>query len=189
MTSVAGVRRKVVAGAVALVLVGASGALAAQLVGGSGPGDDGQVLPREEQVTPADLGDGRLDWLQYADATEGLSMVGAPEPGSDGSARLSSPLVIPQGRGLMPELGLEYDSGGGNGWTGMGWDISVGDVAVDTSFGVPHFDAKRESESYLVDGSMLVPNALGDAWETRVRGDREDFTRQVEGEYERINPA
>ena len=109
-----------------LALVAGAGAVAAELVGGSGPGDDGQVLPREEQVTPADLGDGRVDWLQYADATEGLSLVGAPEPSSDGAARVSYPLVIPEGRGLMPELSLEYDSGAGNGWAGRGWDLSVG---------------------------------------------------------------
>lgn len=186
MTSVSGVRRKVLAGVVSLALVGGSTAVAAQVAGGSGPADEGQLLPREEQVTPADLGDGRVDWLQYADATEGLSLIGAPEPSSDGGAKLSYPLVIPEGRGLMPELALEYDSGGGNGWAGLGWDISVGDIAVDTAFGVPHFDATRESESYLLDGAMLVPNALGNAWEPRQRGDREDYTHQVEDEYQRI---
>lgn len=179
-------RREVVAVAVTLVLVAGAGAAAAELVGGSGPGDDGQILPREEQVTPADLGDGRVEWLQYADATEGLSLVGAPEPSSDGGAHVSYPLVIPEGRGLTPDLSLEYDSDGGNGWTGLGWDLSVGEISVDTAFGVPHFDPARESESYLLDGAMLVPNALGEAWESRVSGDREDYTRQVEGEYERI---
>ncbi|GAA1060582.1 SpvB/TcaC N-terminal domain-containing protein [Agromyces bracchium] len=186
MTSRPSTHRTIIAGAVTLALVAGAGAVAAELMGGSGPGDDGQVLPREEQVTPADLGDGRVDWLQYADATEGLSLVGAPEPSSDGAARLSYPLVIPEGRGLTPELSLEYDSGAGNGWAGRGWDLSVGEIAVDTAFGVPHFDPDSESESYLLDGAMLVPNALGDSWAPRTRGDREDFTRQVEGEYERI---
>ncbi|GAA1797689.1 SpvB/TcaC N-terminal domain-containing protein [Agromyces neolithicus] len=179
-------RRLVIAIVATVALVAGTAAVAAELLGGGAAGDDGQILPREEQVTPADLGDGNVDWLQYADAAEGLSLVGAPTPSSDGGAHLSYPLVIPGGRGLMPELSLEYDSDGGEGWTGLGWDLSVGEISVDTAFGAPHFDAARESESYLLDGAMLVPNALGDAWEPRVRGDREDYTHQVEGDYERI---
>ena len=37
-----------------------------------------------------------------------------------------------------------------------------------------------ESETYLLDGDMLIPNALGATWAPRVHGDRQDYTRQVE---------
>ncbi|GEM_PF-1329699 len=150
---------------------------------GLGPGE---ALARESILTPDELGDGAFDGLQYADATEGLVVVDAPEASSDGGAHLAYPLPIPAGRGITPELSLEYDSSGGNGWVGVGWDLGVGEVAVDTTFGAPYFDADHESESYTLDGDSLVPNALGDTWEPRVSGDREDFVRQVETEYEQI---
>ena len=59
---------------------------------------------------------------------------------SGGGAQLSYPFVIPPGRGITPDLALDYDSGGGTGWVGLGWDLSVGDISVDTAFGAPHFD-------------------------------------------------
>ncbi|WP_153395385.1 SpvB/TcaC N-terminal domain-containing protein [Ornithinicoccus halotolerans] len=149
-------------------------------------GLDGATLGREPAMTPEQLGDGTVDGLQYADPVEGLSLVSPPEASTSGAAELGYPLLLPPGRGITPELALTYDSGGDNGWVGLGWDLSVGEIAVDTSFGAPHFDAGLESESYTIDGEPLVPNALGETWEQRVRGDREDYTRQVENDYERI---
>ncbi|GLI28356.1 hypothetical protein ARHIZOSPH14_25980 [Agromyces rhizosphaerae] len=167
----------------ALATTGAIAATGGFEGGGLGPGEP---LARESILTPDELGDGAFDGLQYADATEGLVVVEAPEASSDGGAHLSYPLPIPAGRGITPELSLDYDSSGGNGWVGTGWDLSVGEVTVDTTFGAPYFDANHESESYTLDGDALVPNALGDEWEERVPGDREDFVRQVETEYEQI---
>jgi RHS repeat-associated protein len=143
-------------------------------------------VDRESLLTPDQLGDGIVDGLQYADPSEGLAMVQPPEADSGGSAQLSYPLVIPPGRGITPDLALNYDSGGGNGWVGLGWDLSVGEISVDTAFGAPHFDPAFESESYLLDGDVLVPNATDGAWEARQSGDRQDYTRQQETEYEQI---
>lgn len=172
------------AAAVAAVSLIATGALAVtgQFGGGVTPGD---VLPRESLLTPDDLGDGAFDGLQYADPTEGLALIDPPEASSDGSAQLSYPILVPQGRGMTPEISLDYTSSTDPTWLGLGWDLDVGSIDVDTSFGVPYFDTAKESESYAIDGAMLVPNALGDAWEDRI-ADRQDFTRQVETEYEQI---
>ena len=145
-----------------------------------------EALGREPLLTPEQLGAGAIDGLQYADPTEGLSLIDPPVPDTSGSAQLSYPLLVPPGRGVTPELTLTYDSAGDNGWVGLGWDLSVGEVAVDTTFGAPHFHPDLESESYLLDGDPLVPNALGESWEPRVAGDREDWTRQVETSYEQI---
>ena len=140
----------------------ATGAIAA--TGGFGGGvEPGEVLARESLLTPDELGDGGFDGLQYADPTEGLALIDAPEASSDGSAQLSYPIIVPQGRGMTPELSLDYTSSTEPSWAGLGWDIGVDAVEVDTSFGVPYFDAAKESESYSLDGAMLVPNALGEA--------------------------
>jgi len=149
-------------------------------------GADSETLAREPQQSPEQLGDGTLDGLQFADPTEGLSLIDPPTAANDGGAHLSYPLTIPAGRGLTPELSLDYDSGGGNGWLGQGWDLSVGEIAVDTRYGAPYFDPTLESESYTIDGTPLVPNALGDSWEPRSSTDRQDYTRQVETEYQQI---
>lgn len=149
-------------------------------------GDTSATLGREPQLAPTQLGDGSIDGLQFADPTEGLALVDPPAASNDGGVHLSYPLLIPAGRGITPDLSLGYDSGAGNGWVGQGWDLSVGEIAVDTRWGAPYFDADRESESYTIDGEPMLPNALGDAWEPRVRGDRQDYTRQVETSFAQI---
>jgi hypothetical protein len=88
---------------------------------------------------------------------------------------------------------LSYDSSGASSWAGLGWDISVGDISVDTEWGVPLFCPRDngpacgnvESESYLLDGEALMPSAVRTDYQDRV-AEREDFTRRVETEYERI---
>lgn len=144
------------------------------------------VVGREGLLTPAELGAGTVDGLQYADPTEGLAMVQPPVAESGGSAQLTYPFVIPRGRGITPDLNLNYDSGGSDGWVGLGWDLSVGEISVDTAFGAPHFNPLYESESYLLDGDVLVPTATEGAWELRPAGVRQDYTRQQETEYEQI---
>ena len=132
------------------------------------------------------IGDGSTTGLQFGDPTEGLALIQPPGASNDGGAHLSYPLLIPKGRGIAPDLSLQYDSGGGNGWVGQGWDLSVGEISVDTRWGAPRFDANRESETYLLDGDMLIPNSLGATWAPRVHGDRQDYTRQVETQYQQI---
>jgi RHS repeat-associated protein len=137
-------------------------------------------------LTPQDFGAATVDGLEYADPTEALGIIEAPVPNSDGSVELSYPLGVPPGHGITPELVVQYGSGGGNGWMGEGWDLGVGEITVDTTFGAPHFSAEFESESYLLDGALLTPNANDDGWETRSTGDRNDFARQVETEFDEI---
>ncbi len=160
--------------------------LTVPVVGGAEPvAAADETLGREPILTPEQLGRGGMDALQYADPAEGLSLVDPPTAGSRGGANLSYPLIVPPGRGITPDLDLTYASAGGNGWTGMGWDLSVGEVAVDTTFGAPYFDEDLESESYTLDGDRLVPNAVRETWQERV-AERQDWTRQVETGYEQI---
>ena len=126
------------------------------------------TLRREPLLTPEAIGDGQVDGLQYADPTEGLALVDPPAPNNGGSAQLSYPLIVPHGRGLTPELALAYDSGAENGWVGLGWDLSVGEISVDTEFGAPRFDSRtRRARATSSTATMLVPNALGDSFAAR----------------------
>lgn len=144
------------------------------------------VLPREPQLRPGALGNGALNSLQYADPAEMMVVMEPPDANPQGGARLEHPLLIPRGRGgFQPRLSLMYDSAGGNSWVGNGWDLSIGEVAIDTRWGVPRFDAAKESETYLLDGQVLNPTAVRAEWQNRV-ADRADFTRRVESKYELI---
>ncbi|MCP4376494.1 MAG: hypothetical protein GY794_10020 [bacterium] len=145
-----------------------------------------ETLVREPLLTPDELGDGSIDGLQFPDPTEGLVLISPPVASNSGDAEISYPVILPPGRGLTPKLALSYNSGSGNGWLGLGWDLGVGSIQVDTRWGAPHFDPDKESETYLLDGIPLVPNALGDDWVDRVQGDRQDYTRRVETDYEQI---
>ena len=44
----------------------------------------------------------------------------------------------------------------GNGWLGVGWDLSVPSITVDTRWGVPRYDNEKESEVYILQGEQLV---------------------------------
>src|SRR5262245_31594801 len=105
------------------------------------------VLRREPQLRPAELGNGSLAGLQFANPSEQLVVMDPPGANYQGGAELEHPLLIPPGRGgFQPKLALTYDSAGGNGWVGTGWDLSVGDVSIDTRWGVPRYDPAKESE-------------------------------------------
>ena len=154
---------------------------------------EGSTLPREATVTPEALADGLLEGLQYADPGAGLAAVEEPAASPSGTAQLSYPLVIPEGRGVTPDVRLRYDSTAKSSWVGYGWDLKVGEITVDTTFGVPLFCPRQqapacadvESETYRLDGALLAPTAVRTDLQPRV-ADRSDFTRKVETQYEHI---
>jgi hypothetical protein len=76
---------------------------------------------------------------------------------------------------------VTYDSDAGNGLLGVGWDIPISSIQVDTRFGVPKYDLNNESETYSIDGELLVmdPNQP-------VRGARANFHRRSEGKFDTI---
>jgi len=121
-------------------------------------GTNESVLVRQPQVGAQAQGDGSVIGLQYADPAEQLVVMDPPQPSNQGDAQLQHPLLIPAGRGIQPNLVLNYDSSGGSGWVGTGWDLAVGAISVDTRWGVPRFDQNKETETYVLDGQVLSPN-------------------------------
>jgi len=75
---------------------------------------------------------------------------------ASGAFTTSVEIDVPEFHGLEPELDLFYDSGNGNGFTGMGWALG-GQSFVERSSpggGVPAYNA---ADVFLVDGQELVP--------------------------------
>lgn len=94
--------------------------------------------------------------IKAADPTAGLNLMQPPSASQDGAAHINYPIVIPPGRnGMQPNLAIQYNSEGGNGWMGLGWNIDVPAITLDTRWGVPEF-ASHESEIYLLGGEQLV---------------------------------
>ena len=138
-------------------------------------------------TTPSNLGDLDLTELQYGDPAEALGLIQPPTADPSGGASLAHPLPVPPGRAdVQPDLALTYDSSGGSGWVGVGWDLSVGAVTVDTEYGAPRYLAGEESESYRLDGARLFPNAIRSELEIRAGGPRSDWVRQVEDDHDLI---
>ncbi|WP_242515706.1 SpvB/TcaC N-terminal domain-containing protein [Sorangium cellulosum] len=111
----------------------------------------------------------------------GVTLIAPPEAGSSGAARLRHAIEVPPGRnGIEPAISIEYDSEHRNGWLGVGWDLRLSSLEIDTRFGVPRYAAGEEPR-YLLDGSELVP-AVADG----PCGDPCAYRRRVEGRFDRI---
>ena len=149
-------------------------------------------MPKTSAYTPTSIKE-----LKAADPLEGLTLMQPPTANNSGTANLSYPIEIPAGRqGMQPNLALTYNSGGGNGWLGVGWDISIPSITVETRWGVPRYDQHKESETYLLNGEQLATkNSEGKyedlphraAWKNRDTTITEkQFYPRVEGAFQQI---
>jgi hypothetical protein len=149
--------RATLAGLVVLALVLTLMPTMVRPVSAAGPGDLGDV----PSTTPSSLGDLDLTSLQYGDPAENVDLIAPPEADASGGASLGHDLPVPPGRaGVAPDLSLAYTSGDDTSWVGVGWDLSVGAISVDTTFGAPRYLGGSESETYQLDGDRLFPNAI-----------------------------
>ena len=109
-------------------------------------------MPETSAYAPTQMND-----IKAANPLEGLQLMQPPTANNNGTANMTYPLELPAGRqGMQPNLALSYSSGGGNGWLGIGWDISIPAITVETRWGVPRYDGTKESEVYLLNGEQLV---------------------------------
>ncbi|MBX2927667.1 MAG: hypothetical protein KF852_07535 [Saprospiraceae bacterium] len=137
--------------------------------------------PETQAYTPTSIKD-----LKAADPSAGIVAIEPPTPNNTGSATLQFPLKLPAGRqGMQPQLALRYNHGGDNGWTGLGWDISLSSVSIETRWGVPRYDAGLETETYLLEGMPLTPVAHRTAPVNRTGPEKRFFPR-VEGGFQKI---
>ena len=109
-------------------------------------------MPETQAFVPTAMTD-----LEAVNPLDGLTLIQPPTANNSGTANLSYPLAIPAGRnGMQPNLALTYNSGGGSGWLGVGWDIPVPAITLDTRWGVPRYSNSVETEIYLLNGEQLI---------------------------------
>jgi RHS repeat-associated protein len=131
------------------------------------------TLAMPDEPSGANFSPNSLQELAKADPASEIVQIAPPEGGPTGDATLDFPLVVPPGRhGMQPELAVRYDSSGGDGWLGVGWDLRLPSIEISTLFGVPRYDG---GERYLMDGEQLAPS-----------GEPGRFVRRAEGSFERI---
>ena len=95
--------------------------------------------------------------IKAADPTAAIQTIQPPSANQQGSANLSYAIEVPPARnGMQPNINVTYNSDGGSGWLGEGWDIQMSTISVDTRWGVPRFSTTEETETYNLDGVMLV---------------------------------
>ena len=128
--------------------------------------------------------------LQAADPTAKVQMIQAPQANSSGTASLSYSLEMPPARnGMAPNLSIQYSSDAGSGWLGEGWNLTTSSISVDTRWGVPRYNLKNETETYLLDGQMLLEDGIGlvhrNSWKGRLR-DTVRFYPRKEGAFSEI---
>lgn len=136
--------------------------------------------------------------LEPKTPAEGITLIQPPSVNQQGDASISYPLNIPQGRqGLTPQLALSYSSSGGDGWCGLGWNISLPNISIDTRWGVPRYSSSIESEVYSLNGESLHeegglkanrPQLVGGSPEypTRNTTDTKLFFPRVQSGYQKI---
>lgn len=136
--------------------------------------------PEGEAFNPNQIKD-----IQAASPAAGINLIEAPVPNNQGDARLGYPLEVPPGRnGMQPDLKLSYNSSGASSWAGVGWDLSMPAVTIDTRWGVPRYDAARETETYLLNGEQLTP--VAHRGELKPRTAEKVFHTRVEGAFSKI---
>ena len=131
--------------------------------------------------------------IKAADPGAQINLIEPPKVNNTGDARLSYPIEVPPGRqGIQPQFAVSYNSSGGNGWMGMGWDLAQRAITIDTRFGVPRYDiglidpsrGPLETETYMLEGEMLTPVAhRGDLV---ARTPDKIFHARVEGQFRKI---
>ena len=144
--------------------------------------------PQTDGFTPTMMND-----IKAADPTSKINLITPPTANNRGSANLQYGFEMPPARnGMVPSLGIQYSSEGGSGWLGEGWNLSVPSITLDTRWGVPRYDTSKETETYLMSGSML--STMGDDGKMGVahrgekmnrKADRQFYTRQG-GDFSRI---
>ena len=144
--------------------------------------------PQTDGFTPTMMND-----IKAADPTSKINLITPPTANNRGSANLQYGFEMPPARnGMAPSLGIQYSSEGGSGWLGEGWNLSIPSITLDTRWGVPRYDTSKETETYLMSGSML--STMGDDGKMGVahrgekmnrKADRQFYTRQG-GDFSRI---
>ncbi|MDT0294909.1 toxin TcdB middle/N-terminal domain-containing protein [Mesonia ostreae] len=108
--------------------------------------------PETSSFVPTAMND-----IEFANPAAGVVSIAPPAANNMGTVNTSFPIKLPKGRnGMQPSLSVSYNSEGGNGWMGLGWNINIPAITLNTKWGVPAFNVTHESELYSLNGEELV---------------------------------
>jgi Salmonella virulence plasmid 65kDa B protein len=111
---------------------------------------------------PHSLSSETLKQFRHADPTRGVPIIRPPQANTSGDLRLSYPLDLPGVRdNFKPQISIGYSAQSSGGNIAVGWNLHVPTISVEARWGVPIYDPKRETETYLFNGEQLVPEAGG----------------------------
>ena len=144
------------------------------------------IIKNPESPETASFAPTTTNDIPVANPTSKINMISPPTANQQGSANVSYPIEIPAGiNGFQPNISINYNSDSKNGgWAGIGWDIPLESIEIDTRWGVPEFNPNKESEIYTINGEQLVfddtylPNKTpSNLWIDRVSGDKQFYFR------------
>lgn len=122
--------------------------------------------PETAGFTPTMMSD-----IKAADPSSEITLISPPEVSQKGEAGVSYPIKIPSGRnGMQPQLAVQYNSEGGSGWLGQGWNINIPAISIDTRWGVPKINDTHETVIYTLGGEQLMYPKI-----TNNEGDKVDW--------------
>ncbi len=101
-----------------------------------------------------------------------------------GTAGLSIPVHTSPCRGFKPRLSVDYSSGAGNGVFGLGFALSIPNIARKTSKGIPRYD---DSDTFLLSNAEdLVPIRRTDLAAANLNYSVMRYRPRTEGLFARI---
>ena len=137
--------------------------------------------PETQSYVPTGIKD-----LKAADPSAGIQQIEAPTPNQNGTANIAYTFETPAGRNnIAASAGLQYSSDGSSSYVGYGWSLPVTSIDIETRWGVPRFDEKYESESYLLMGQQLN-DRLYRRTDSLERSSDKQFYPTIEGSFNKI---
>lgn len=144
------------------------------------------IIKVPESPETQNYGPTGISELKAADPAAGIQQIEAPSANQNGTASLSYPFEVPAGRNdIGVSAGLQYSSEGGSSFVGYGWSLPVQSIDIETRWGVPRFDDKSESESYLLMGQQFS-DRLYRRTDSLARQADKQFYPMTEGGFSRI---
>jgi RHS repeat-associated protein len=136
--------------------------------------------PETAGFTPTSIKD-----IKAANPSASVNTINPPSANNMGSANVGYPITLPAGRqGMQPQLGIDYNSSGGNDWLGMGWNLVIPSFGIDTRWGVPRYETSEETETYVMSGETLAP--IAHKGNVVPRTTEKQFYPRVEGNFNKI---
>jgi len=114
----------------------------------------------------------------------GLTQGVASVTGS-GGASYTIPIAIPQGtNGMMPSVSINYNSQGGNGLLGMGWDLSAVSAITRNGQTIYHNNQvlgiqMNNSDAFVMDGMRLIPTGGANGVDATVYGTEQESYSKI----------